>query len=75
MPAGEQAEVGLAPEEGIAQVEEAGEAEEARGGPLRVHVRVMLGWDRELGVRDSSGVRDRGLGEGEGVGVEQQGSP
>ena len=56
-------------------MEEAGEAEEARGGPLRVHVRVMLGWDRELGVRDSSGVRDRGLGGGEGVGVEQQGSP
>ena len=40
VPAGEQAKVGLAPEQSIAQVEEEGEEKEARGGPLRVHVRV-----------------------------------
>ena len=40
VPAGEQTKVGLAPEQSIAQVEEEGEEKEARGGPLRVHVRV-----------------------------------
>ena len=40
VPAGEQAKVGLAPEQSIAQVEEEGEEKEARGGPLRGHVRV-----------------------------------
>ena len=55
-PAGEQAEVGRAPEEGVAQVEEAGEAEEACGGPLRCMLGlVMLGWGREFGVRDCGG--------------------
>ena len=62
-PAGEQAEVGRAPEEGVAQVEEAGEAEEACGGPLRCMLGlVMLGWGREFGVRDCGGGRDRGRG-------------
>ena len=34
VPAGEQAKVGLAPEQGVAQVEEEGEEEEACRGPL-----------------------------------------
>eukprot|EP00964_Phaeocystis_antarctica_P082827 scaffold52022_cov24-Phaeocystis_antarctica.AAC.1 len=39
VPAGEQAKVGLAPEQGVAQVEEEGEEEEACRGPL-VRMRV-----------------------------------
>ena len=61
VPAGEQAKVGLAPEQGVAQVEEEGEEEEACGGPL-VRVRVKVKVTGRLGIGAGLGIGGRGEG-------------